>query len=91
MLLVVSSLLASDQENLEVMLSNGTISMKYIDRAALRVLTNRMLLGELEDGVCLCVLMLVIKLCLYQSAQPVCGRQFESVLLPVFLNALSKF
>eukprot|EP01051_Picozoa_sp_SAG22_P012660 SAG22_NODE_1336_length_4698_cov_2.564688_2_plen_836_part_00 len=38
------------QQQVPTLIGNGTIDLKLLDRAVLRVLTNRMLLGELEDG-----------------------------------------
>lgn len=37
------------QQGVPLMIANGTIGMPLLDRAVKRVLTNRMLLGELED------------------------------------------
>lgn len=37
------------QQGVPLMIANGTIDMQLLDRAVTRVLTNRMLLGELED------------------------------------------
>jgi beta-glucosidase len=37
------------QQGVPLMIANGTIGMPLLDRAVTRVLTNRMLLGELED------------------------------------------
>ena len=37
------------QQGIPLMIANGTIDMATLDRAVTRVLTNRMMLGELED------------------------------------------
>ena len=36
------------QQGIPPMVANGTIDMQLVDKAVLRVLTNRMMLGELE-------------------------------------------
>ena len=38
------------QQGIPPMVANGTIDMQLVDKAVVRVLTNRMMLGELEDG-----------------------------------------